>query len=129
MGGAVVDVQAVEVVFDNALHGLPGGIAVGLVNLHQHVKQIHQNVAAAHAGVDATDVLGLELGIALSDLGQLCLHLGFLLRLREVVFPGSLQGVVRVALHPQAAQAVFHHVAHDPVRGKQLGRCRDVLLG
>ena len=126
--GAVVDVQAVEVVFDNALHGLPGGIAVGLVNLHQHVKQIHQNVSAAHTGIDAADVLGLELGIALADLRQLRLHLGFLLRLGEVVFPGGLEGVVRVALHPQAAQAVFHHVAHDPVRREQLRGGGNVVL-
>lgn len=33
-----------------------------------------------------------------------------------------------MALVPQTAKAVLHHIAHDPVRGEQLGRRRDVLL-
>ena len=34
-----------------------------------------------------------------------------------------------MSFHPQTAKAIFHHVTDDPVRGKQLGSCRDTLLG
>ena len=51
--GAVVNVQTVEVMLHNAGGGVTVSIARAAVNLHQHIKQICQDMPAAHAGVDA----------------------------------------------------------------------------
>ena len=84
-------------------------------------------MAAAHAGVDDLQLLRLHLCILGTDVLQLLFHLRLLRGLVQIILPVGLVEV-RVPLVPQAAKAVLHHVAHDPVRGKQLGRRRDVLL-
>ena len=129
LGGAVVNVQAVEVVLDDAGHRFPGGIAVAGINLHQHIKEIHQNVAAAGAGVDALDLVRGEGGVLLADGGQLGFHRRLLGGFLQIILPAGFQSVIGVALHPQPAQAVFHHIADNPVGGEQLGGCRDILFG
>ena len=129
LGGTVVDVQAVEVVLDDALHRLPGGVAVALVDLYQKVKQIDKNMSGAAAGVDALDLIRGEGGVFLADLSQLGFHFRFLGGFFQVILPVRFQRVVGVALHPEAAQAVLHHIADNPVRGEELGGRRDVLLG
>ena len=123
----LVDVQTKEVVFQNGAHGLPLGVAVVQIDLHQHIKQVAQDMAAAHAGVDDLELFRLHFGVLGADILQLLLHLRLLRGLVQIILPVGLVEV-RVTLDPQTAKAVFHHVAHDPVRGKQLGRRRDVLL-
>ena len=129
LGGAVVNIQTVE--------------------LHQYIEQIRQNMAAAAARVDDLDLFRGQVGILFADLGQLGLYLRLLLGFFQIIVPlgvlwvtapGDIGGLflrrgqqlcfgVRVTLHPQASKAVLHHVPHDPVWGKQLGRRRDILLG
>lgn len=53
----VVDVETVKVVLYDALHGVAAAVAVGFVNLHEHVEHINEDMTAAHAGVDAADSL------------------------------------------------------------------------
>ena len=65
---AVVDVQAVEVVLHDAAHRITVGIAHCAVDLHEHVKGVHQNVTAAHARIQQLDILQLHGGITLTDL-------------------------------------------------------------
>ena len=84
-------------------------------------------MAAAHAGVDHLQLLRLHLGVLGTDLLQLLLHLRLLRGFVQIILPLGLIEA-GVTLVPQAAKAVLHHIAHDPVRGKQLGRRRDVLL-
>ena len=127
--GTVVNVQTVEVVFEDALGSIPLGVAHAGVNLHQHVKGVHQNMAGAHAGVDEGQVLRVQSGVLFTNFCKLCLHLRLLRGLVQIIFPVFPQIAVRVTLYPQAAEAVFHHVADDPVRGEQLGHRRDLLLG
>ena len=106
-------------------------------------------MAAAAARVDDLDLFRGQIGILFADLGQLGLYLRLLLGFLQIIVPlgvlrvtvpGSISCLllrcgqqlcfcVRVTLHPQASKAVFHHVPHDPVWGKQLGRRRDILLG
>ena len=50
--GTVVNVQTVEVVFQNALGGIPLAVTHAFVDLHQHVKGIDQNMPGTHAGID-----------------------------------------------------------------------------
>ena len=125
--GAVVDVQTVEVMLHNAGGGVTVGIARAAVNLHQHIKQIRQNMPAAHAGVDALYILRRQGGVTLAQLCQLLRHLRLLRGFVQIILPlGFIK--IRVTLAPQAAKAVFDHVPHDPVRRKQLGGSGDVLF-
>ena len=127
--GAVVNVQTVEVVFQNALGGIPLAVAHAFVDLHQHVKGIYKDMTGTHAGVDEGQVLRAQGGILLADIRQLCLHLRLLRGFVQIILPVLPQVAVRVTLHPQAAKAVLHHVADDPIRGEQLGHRWDLLLG
>ena len=124
--GAVVNVQTVEVMLHNAGGGVTVSIARAAVNLHQHIKQIRQNMTAAHAGVDALYILRRQGGVPLAQLGQLLHHLRLLRGFVQIILPlGFVK--IRVSLAPQTAKAVFDHVPHDPVRRKQLGGGGDVL--
>ena len=127
--GTVINIKTIDVVLQNALRRLTLSITGCFINLHQHIKSVHQNMAAAHAGVNDFDVFGFDGLIFLADLLQLCLYIGFLLCFIQIVFPPRFQLRVRMAFQPQTAKTVLHHVANDPVRGKQLGSCRNALLG
>ena len=82
-----------------------------------------------HAGVDKGQVFRVQGGVLLADRRQLCLYLRLLRGFVQIILPAFPQVAVRVTLHPQAAKAVFHHVADDPVRSEQLGHRRDLLFG
>ena len=47
----VINVQTVQIVLQDALCDLPLGVSGGLINLHQHIKGVHQNMTAAHTRV------------------------------------------------------------------------------
>ena len=124
--GAVVDVQTVEVMLHNAGDGITVGIARAAVNLHQHIKQIRQNMPAAHAGVDTFNIFRCQGGVPLAQLGQLLRYLRLLRGFVQIILPlGFVK--IRVTLAPQTAKAVLHHIPYDPVRRKQLGGGGDVL--
>ena len=86
-------------------------------------------MTGTHAGINDLDVLWIQPGVFLTDLRKLCLHLRLLLGFIQIVPPIFFKPVVGMALHPQAAQRVFHHVLDDPIGGKELGGGRDALLG
>ena len=82
---------------------------------------------AAHAGVDALNILRRQGGVALAQLGQLLRHLRLLRGFVQIILPlGFVK--LRVTLVPQTAKAVFDHVPHNPIRRKQLGGGGDVLF-
>ena len=83
---------------------------------------------ATHTGIAAQDLRRVEFGILRPDGVQLGLHLWLLGRFLQIVFPARLHGVIGMPLHPQAAQAVLHHVAHDPVRREKLRGGGDLFL-
>ena len=112
---AVVNVQTVEVMLHNAGGGVTVGIARAAVNLHQHIKQIRQNMPAAHAGVDTFNIFRRQGDVPLAQLGQLLRHLRLLRGFVQIILPlGFIK--IRVSLAPQTAKAVFDHVSHDLVR-------------
>ena len=126
--GAVVYVQTPQVFGDDAGYRLAGGNAVGLINLYKRVEQDTEDVPAALTGIDAEDILRLDGGVAFANFRQLRLDSGFLLGLFQIILPLTLQFIVRVSFHPQAAEAVLHHIAHNPVRREELRRGRNLFL-
>ena len=124
----LVDVEAVEVVLHDGRCGVARRISIVLVDPHQHVEHIAEDMSAAHAGVDAANVLRPPVCIFFSHRGQLCSDGLLLLCFGEVVCPCALQGVARMSLEPQAAEGVLDHVAHDPVGGEELRCGGDFLL-
>ena len=99
----IVDVQSIEIVLQNRSRCLTSRISIVLVNPHKHVKHIAKNMSTPHAGIDAANILRLELGVFFSHLGKLFLDRLFLLGFGEIVFPLALQTFVRMAFEPQAA--------------------------
>ena len=92
---AVINVQTIEVVLQNAGHSIAGRVAVVLVDLHQYIKQIRQNMAAAAARVDDLDLFRGQVGILFADLGQLGLYLRLLLGFLQIIVP---LGILRVTV-------------------------------
>ena len=69
--GALVNVQTIEVLLHDQTGGVALGIALRLVDLHQHIKGVDKNMAGTHAGVDDFDIFGIQPGIVLAKLGQM----------------------------------------------------------
>ena len=106
-------------------------------------------MTGAHAGVDEPYVLWGELAVFCPNLRQLRLNLWFLLGFLQIVVPlgifpipiacherillrlGRQQvfGGIGMAIQPESAQRIFHHVTNDPVRGEQLGDGRNLVFG
>ena len=58
--GTVINVQTVDVVFQNALCSITLAVTGTLVNLHQHIKGIYQDMTGTHTGVDELDVFWIQ---------------------------------------------------------------------
>jgi hypothetical protein len=132
LGGAVVNVQAVKVLFQYQARDGSGLVAALQVDGLEHVIGHHQNVAAATGRVQHGDGFGVERVAIFAHAGldegiELGLHLGRLLGGGDVVRPLFGQGALRVGHEPQAAHAVLHQVLHDPVGREELGGGGDVL--
>ena len=127
--GTVINVQTVDVMFQNALCSITLAVTSTLVNLHQHIKGVYEDMAGTHTGVDELDIFRIQCSVLFANFCQFYLHLWLLLCLFQIVFPVFFQVAVRVSFHPQTAQAVLHHVTNDPVRGEQLSHSRDFLFG
>ena len=88
--GAVINVEAIEVVFQNVLGGIPLAVPGILIHLHQYIEGIDQNMAAAHAGVNDLDVSHIRVGALLLDLVQLLAHFPRLGGFWQVILPAHL---------------------------------------
>ena len=129
LGGAVVNVEAVEIVLKNALRGVALADAVCSVDLHEHVESVDENVPAAHTWVDELDILWLEVRVLGANFLQFGFYICFLLGFVEIVFPVFFERVVWMTVEPEASEAVFDHVAHDPIWCEQLGGGWDAFFG
>ncbi len=127
--GTLVDVETVEIVLEDELRNLTARIARLRIDLREHGKGIDENMAAAHAGVDEADILGTHALRGLADGGELPRDRRLLLRLGQIVAPAErLRAALGMPLQPVAAETVLHHVAHNPVRRKELRRGGDILF-
>ena len=125
---AVINVETVKIVLEDALRRLaliPTGRGI---NLHQHIKGIDKDMTAAHAGVDDLDLFRLDGLVFLAELGKLRIHLRLLLGFVQIIFPAAPQFGIGVTFQPKSAEGVFHHIADDPVRREKLRCGRNALL-
>ena len=124
---AVINIETVEVILEDALRRLaliPTGRGI---NLHQHIEGIDKDMTAAHAGVDDLDLFRLDGLVFLAEPRKLRFHFRFLLGFIQIVFPAVVQLGVGVTFQPKPAERVFHHVAHNPVWCKNLRLFRQVF--
>ena len=98
------------------------------VDLNEHVKEIGEDVSAAHAGVDAANLLGAERGCLCTQCSELFCNLLGLLRLLHIVAPSRTQIFVWMPRKPEPPETVLNHVAHDPVGGEELRRSGQGVL-
>ena len=83
----VVNIQTVDVILHNACHRLTGGIAVGFINLHQHIEHIRKDMTGTGARVDHFQLFWCECGVFFADFRQLCLYFRLLLGFFQIVMP------------------------------------------
>ena len=144
----VINIQTIKIVFYNACHRFTGSIAVGFINLHQHIKHIRKDMTGTGAWVNDFQLIRCQRGVFLANLGKLCLHFRLLLSFFQIVVPfgifrvtvsGSISRLfflcrqkllfhIWVSLQPQTTKTVLHHVANNPVRCEKLGCCRNVFF-
>ncbi len=115
---ARVNFQTREVVLQNKPGNLAFAIAALFIHGKQQVERIHQNMTRTARRVAQRYVLW---PINMDEI--LMLGIGL-----YVVFHLLAQATLRVVQHPQATQAVLHHVAHNPFGREQL-RCHGQRVG
>ena len=153
----VINIETIEVVFKNALRRVPLTISGCLINLHQHIKGIDEDMTAAHAGVDGLDVFDIQRGVLVLNLVKLLAYFLRLFRFGQIILPAHFVGnqlfrcnafgfrfvpshfiqaatvridaLVFALVYIDSAKAVFNHVADNPVRSEELCCGRDALLG
>ena len=153
----VINIETVKIVFKNALCRVALAIPACLINLHQHIKGIDEDMTAAHAGVDNLDVFDIQRGVLVLNLIKLLAYFLRLFRFGQVILPAHFVGnqlfrcnafgfrfvpshfiqaaTVRIdafvfaLVYIESAEAVFNHIADDPVRSEELCCRRDALLG
>ena len=114
--GTRVDLVAGEVLGEDERRYLARGVAALLVDGEEQLEGVGEDVAAAAGRVAQGDVLR-----ALDTDEVLVLGVGL-----DVVLHAVAQARVRAVEHPEAAERVLHHVAHDPLRREELRGGRDV---
>ena len=152
----VINIETVEVVFKNALRSVPLAIPACLINLHQHIKGIDEDMTAAHAGVDDLDVFDIQRGVLVLNLVKLLAYFLRLFRFGQVILPTHFVGnqrfccnafrfrfvpshfiqaatvridaLVLALVYIDSAKAVFNHIADDPVWGKELCCSRNIVF-
>ena len=65
--GTVINVQTVDVVLQNAFCSITLAVTGTLVNLHQHIKGVYEDMAGTHAGVDELDVFRVQGGVLFTN--------------------------------------------------------------
>ena len=144
----VINIQTVKIVLYNACHCFTGGITVGFIDLHQHIKHICKDMTGTGTWVNDFQLIRCQCGVFLANLGKLRLYFWLLLSFFQIVVPfgifritvsGSIGRLfflsrkkllfdIRVSLQPQTTKAVLYHVANNPVRCEKLGRRRYVFF-
>ena len=87
-----VNLQTVEVIFKDALRRVALAVPVVFVHLHQHIEGVHQDMAAAHAGVNDLDVSDILVFALLLDFVELLAHFLGLRSFRQIILPAHLLG-------------------------------------
>ena len=83
----VINIQTVKIILYNTFHRFTGGISVGFINLHQHIKHIRKDMTRTGAWVNDFQLVRCQCGIFLTDFSQLCLYFRLLLGFFQIVVP------------------------------------------
>ena len=81
-----------------------------------------------HARINKLYIFRFQLCILLPNLSKFFLYFRLLLCFFQIIFPLSLQISIRVSFYPQSPQAIFYHVAYNPVWCKKLRNRRNFLF-
>ena len=85
-----VDVQTIEVIFEDALCRVALAVPIVFVHLHQHIEGVHQDMAAAHAGVDDLDVPDILVFALFLDFIEPLANIPPLGGFRQIILPAHL---------------------------------------
>ena len=86
----VINIQTVKIILYNACNCFTGGIAVGFINLHQHIKHVCKNMTRTRTWIYDFQLIRCQFGIFLTNPSQLCLHFRLLLGFFQIVVPFSI---------------------------------------
>ena len=100
----VINIQTIKIILHNACHCFTSGIAVGFINLHQHIKHISKNMTRTRARVNDLQPIRCQCGVFLADFSQLCLYFRFLLGFFQIVVPF---GIFRVTISGSISRLLF----------------------
>ena len=153
----IINVQTVKVVLKNALCCIALAITVCLVNLHQYIEGIDEDMSAAHTRINHLDFLHIQRGVLVLNLIKLLAYFLRLFRFGQIILPAHfvsnqffrcnalgfclvpshfiqaatirIDALVLALVYIDSAKAVFNHIADDPVRSEELCCGRDALLG
>ena len=113
---AGIDFHARKVFSKNKLGNYALTIAALLVHMEEQFERIDQDMARAACGVTESYLLG-----ARDAYEVLVLSIGL-----DVIIHALAQRTPRVIKHPETAERVLDHIAHNPLRGEELRGGRDV---
>ena len=83
----IINIHTVKIILYNTCHCFTGGIAVGFINLHQHIKHIRKDMTGTGARVNDFQLIRRQCGVFLTNLGKLCLYFRLLLGFFQIVVP------------------------------------------
>ena len=95
---SVIYIQTENIILYNTLCCIPLTISISFINLHQHIKRIHQNMTTTHARVNNLYFLRLNILIFFPDGSKLFRYIRFLLCLVQIILPFIFEVIVLVSL-------------------------------
>jgi len=100
----VINIQTVKIVLHNACHRFTGGIAIGFINFHQHIKHICKDMTRTGAWVNDFQLIRCQCGVFFANLCKLCLRFRLLLGFFQIVMPF---GIFRVTVSGSIGRLFF----------------------
>ena len=100
----VINIQTIKIVLHNTCHCFTCGIAIGFINLHQHIKYIRKNMTRTAAWVNDFQLIRCQCGVFLPNLSQLCLNFCLLFGLFQIIVPF---GIFRITISSNISRLFF----------------------
>ena len=95
---SIIYIQTENIILYNTLCCIPLAISIALINLHQHIKCIYQNMTTTHTRINNLYFLRLNILIFFPDGSKLFRYIRFLLCLVQIILPFIFEVIVLVSL-------------------------------